>query len=1400
MYKMNNITSRYEKPASENKYKSTSKKDINASFTHTKKIIEALNSAILAIKTVHTKEEVFRAVSCELKKMGIESTVSLVDEGGKNLFLKYLSYDTSLIQQAEKIIGTVAGDILIRLDNVKEYEEVIQEKKTLFVNGTVDFVGKILPGNEIPVLKQIVELFEISNMILAPLIIDESVFGIFSVQSEELVESDLPEVTLFAHHLAGVWHKGDLLEKARHEIKVRKEAEKALKKSEEMFSKAFHSSPFAISISDLESGIYFDVNEKFLNLTGYPKEEVIGKSSVELNLWLDNSSRERISKELERNGFIKDIITDFKNNLGQMRTWKSSLEIIELNGRKCILSLIDDITEEKKVLESLSQSEEMFAKTFALSPYTIGISELVSGKYIDVNENFTKFTGYKKEEIIGKSALDINLYVDTNLRKRFYEQLIESGSLRNLQAEIRIKSGEIKKVSASMEIMELKNKLCILVMAEDITDRKKSEEKLKESNRKINTLINNLPGVVYRCKNDDEWTMEYLSDGVFQLTGYPASDFINNKVRTFSSLVEISDKITIWSLIKKEIEDRLPFTIEYRIKTATEQIKWVWERGIGIYEDGKIIALEGYITDITERKKADEMVIKSEKKYRTVVEQLAEGFSLIDSKGIILEWNKAMEDITGEKREDVINSYYWDVQYNYNLPERRTPERYQQIKNYLEEILKENESEYFYKTMDFVILNKNGKVRNIQSTIFPIMEGNKLFIGSVCKDVTDVKTAEEENILLAHTVRSVKDAISLTDMNGNVIYVNDAFLETYKYTEEEILGKHISILGTDRFSEISRSINQETFKNGWHGELINVKKDGTEFPIELWTSVVRDSEDKILAAVGVARDITERKLADEELNKSEKRLSLFFGQSLDGYYYTQFEKPIYWGNDIDKEKVLDYACSHQKIVEINDAMLKQYGAKREDLIGKSVSALFGHDTEYERRMRRKLFDDGRLHTDRKEKKFDGTQIWIEGDYVCLYDRHKRITGTFGIQRDRTESKLAEMELVKAKEKAEEMSKVKSSFLANMSHEVRTPLVAILGFSEVLSEMVKDPQTKNYVEMIHEGGVRLLDTMNLILDLSLIESQNVNIKLNQVDIVKEVKEVIALFEKFANKKKLKLKMNSVFESMVFDSDGKILRQVMNNLINNAIKYTENGSITVSLDKEIRFKKPYISIRVEDTGIGIPKDKQGLIWDEFRQASEGLNRSFEGTGLGLSITKKFVEKIGGEIVLEKSDVDIGSVFKVLFPVEEKILNEAKYSMTNEEICKENPEQKVNNYKPRVLYIDDDQVSLEIVKAFTKNVCDIDTALSGMEGIEKSKRKVYDAVLMDINLGNDMDGLQVTKILRECKEYKDVPVVAVTAYAMVGDKENFFRNGCTHYLSKPFNKKELVDLLKEVFANAK
>lgn len=480
-----------------------------------------------------------------------------------------------------------------------------------------------------------------------------------------------------------------------------------------------------------------------------------------------------------------------------------------------------------------------------------------------------------------------------------------------------------------------------------------------------------------------------------------------------------------------------------------------------------------------------------------------------------------------------------------------------------------------------------------------------------------------------------------------------------------------------------------------------------------------------------------------------------------------------------------------KIVEVNKKALEFYEYTEEEIYKLNIRDLRSPETRHDvqEKMKQVVDEDGLVSETLHQTK-TGKIIPVE-----VSSRKIKIRGKYYFQsiiRDITERKKSEEALIEGKRKAEESERVKSSFLANMSHELRTPLNGILGFSEILKDESKDDHIKEMAEIIHNSGVRLLNTLNQILDLSALESSKVNINIIPVNVCKLSEESVRLYEAIAKKKGLILNYECDCVTPIFiNSDENLLSKIINNLLNNAVKFTNKGEITVKLKRTIFKDKDAIEVKVIDTGIGIPKEYHKLIFEDFRQVSEGLGRSFEGTGLGLSIVRNYLKLLQGKIEIE-SEPGKGSRFTITVPsleTEKNLFRENKMEVNYKQQVSDKEE------KSEILYVEDDPDSRLIFKAILKDICKIDFAESGDEAIEMAKNKQYSIIFMDINLGRGIDGIETTKKIRNIQGYTDTPIVALTAFAMKEDREEFLAGGCTHYLSKPFKKADLKNLVFQI-----
>ncbi len=389
----------------------------------------------------------------------------------------------------------------------------------------------------------------------------------------------------------------------------------------------------------------------------------------------------------------------------------------------------------------------------------------------------------------------------------------------------------------------------------------------------------------------------------------------------------------------------------------------------------------------------------------------------------------------------------------------------------------------------------------------------------------------------------------------------------------------------------------------------------------------------------------------------------------------------------------------------------------------------------------------------------------------------------------------ELELKEAKERAESANKLKSNFLANMSHELRTPMIGIMGYSEMIMETEESPEIRRTGEKIFESAQRLMQTLNLILDLSKIESGYTELNLSRLDVKSVIKDMASKFSSTATKKKLSLELHCPLNELYVVTDPRLLSHIVANLIDNALKFTHEGGVEISLDLEVSKAKTWLILKVKDTGIGISEQDQSIIWDEFRQASEGWGRGYEGTGLGLSLTKRFINKMGGEINVE-SKLGEGSTFIVKLPYNEDTLelgSEAEIMEITESAERMGREMETNS--STILVVDDDEISLDVTVAFLRNHYTVHTAKNVTEAMELIDKNRYSIILLDINLGKGVTGFQILDELKKRPDYASVPVVAVTAYAMAGDKAVFLKAGCTDYVSKPFTRGTLLNVCERV-----
>lgn len=677
------------------------------------------------------------------------------------------------------------------------------------------------------------------------------------------------------------------MEGISRDITEAKEAEDKLKEAEEKFRQLSSNAPVGIFLCDAEGSPYY-TNEKFRELLRLEKEVINRENWIQAICPADREPVAGKMKESISNGI--DCITEFRigNNAGEERWLRLSGKAIRSGKRTSgWVGTLEDISESKSVERITRESERRYRELFENSVAGV-FRTTVEGQMLDCNRAYQKIFGFTAEEIRTKGVSAF--YFDPKDRDDYIRQLRENNTVSNLQLRLRRKGGELVQtlVNAMLTRDPVTNEEVIEGTVLDITGYIKASEALQESERALSTLMSNLPGMAYRCLYDDNWTMLFVSQGCRELTGFEAEEIIGNKGRTFASIVHPEDNGVGTLQIRQAVRDKSSFEIEYRIIQRDGEIRWVWEKGEAVYSPkGEVLFLEGFITDVTERKLFELAQEDSRRMYKNLIESSPEGIFVHDLHGTILFTNQRALSLMGARSSDeFVGRSVLSFSIDEDAPlirKRRASLLRGEDHGYLESRVKNHKGDTIRIETKPILIDFQGEKAAL------VFVRDPEYYRQLEKETLRAQFAEETNRRLQEEISERKntermlretqkytrllidsslDMICASDRDGRLTEFNAAAQRIFGYNQEEVLGKHVGMLYADP-EERNKITEGHLYQLGtFSGEVSNRKKNGEVFQAYLSASVLKNDKGEVIGAMGVSRDITEIKQQENNIRQS----------------------------------------------------------------------------------------------------------------------------------------------------------------------------------------------------------------------------------------------------------------------------------------------------------------------------------------------------------------------------------------------------------------------------------------------------------------------------------------------------------------------------------------------------
>lgn len=969
------------------------------------------------------------------------------------------------------------------------------------------------------------------------------------------------------------------------------------------------------------------------------------------------------------------------------------------------------------------------------------------------------YDSYERDNELSNRAFSISEQEYKSLNEKLlHESQLREISIRSLKESVK----ELDETYQSREDDDLIDILHYLKF--QIAKRAEAENELIATANRLSSLIQNIQAGILV---ESESRKVILTNNQFCNIFMPGISFTDLIGADCSNAAEQSKHLATD-----------PETFVQRIQTIVQDKKLVINEEIS-FADGRFFErdyIPVYINneykghlwkyrDITINKKIRDDIAESEKKHRLILNAALDAIVHIDIQGIIRFWNPQAETIFGWKAEEVTGK---------DMAAIIIPENYREAhRQGMTHFLQTGTGPVLNKPLEITAINRQGSVFPVELAIIPIREKENIFFCGFIRDISARKKAEEKvkanEELLQFALEGAGDGIWEFNFETRKTYYSEHNKVLAGYDPDETVPDWLELLHPEDiyiFETLEKDYLDGRIQLHKKEYRIRHKNGHYTWILDRGRIVSRDETGKPLRLVGTHTDITNRKQAEQSLLANEEKYRSIIANMNLGLM------------EVNLDEIILFA---------NNSFCEMSGYNPQELIGKKAAELFVRganaeiaETKNEKR-KAGISDAYEIGVTNK----NGEQKWWLVSGAPRYDDQDRLVGSIGIHLDITAQKNLELELLDARESAEQSAAAKEIFLANMSHEIRTPMNAIIGMGRQLHRTSLNDQQQFYLETINKAAEHLLVLINDILDISKIEAGKLNLEYIGFRPDEVINHCIQVMEHKAEEKGLKLlKENIPDKSTVFLGDPYRLTQILLNLLSNAIKFTEEGKVTVScLMQPVINKRQLIILSVKDTGIGMDAEFLNSIFRKFTQEEQSTARKYGGTGLGMSISKQLTELMDGQIEVSSQKGE-GSTVTLTIPFAvgaEEDVPQSKGKLTDSSILKDK----------KILLVEDNEMNRLVATTLLENYgVQIEEVFNGAEAVRELKNNYYDLVLMDVQMPV-LNGLDATRIIRQDIN-QFVPIIALTANAIKGEAEKCLKAGMNDYISKPFEEEELINAI--------